>query len=154
MGYRHPRQRLNRSSETAVVDCVARQGFHSGPTVSDAAATFGISRQSLYEAKAANEAVGHAPWLLPRSPPGPSPPHKPSEVLVERLVAGNKSPPTHTHLAHRRTRRAPQGPRTAPDRDCPCVDWRFTAKALARQLARLRCYGRLGHISDATTFKQ
>jgi hypothetical protein len=120
VGYRHPRQRLNRSSETAVVDCVARQGFHSGPTGSDAAATFGISRQSLYEAKAANEAVGHAHWLLPRSPPGPSPPHKPSEVLVERLVAGNKLP-GRTDLAPRRTRRAPQGLRTALDRDCPGV---------------------------------
>jgi hypothetical protein len=33
-------------------------------------------------------------------------------------------------------------------------DWRFTAKALARQLARLRCFGLVGHIGDAATFKQ
>ena len=61
-----------------------RQARQDGSTVSDAAAAFGFSRPSFYEAKAAYEEAG-IPGLLPKRP-GPRRAHKLSEAIVERLV--------------------------------------------------------------------
>ena len=61
-----------------------RQARQDGSTVSDAAAAFGFSRPSFYEAKAAYEEAG-IPGLLPKRP-GPRRAHKLSEDIVERLV--------------------------------------------------------------------
>jgi transposase len=60
-----------------------RRARQDGSTVSDAAAAFGLSRPSFYEAKAAYEAAG-IPGLLPKRP-GPRRAHKLSEAVVERL---------------------------------------------------------------------
>jgi transposase len=62
-----------------------RKARHDGSTVSDAAAAFGFSRPSFYEAKAAYEAAG-IPGLLPKRP-GPRRAHKLSQEVVERLAA-------------------------------------------------------------------
>jgi transposase len=61
-----------------------RRARQDGSTVSDAAAAFGFSRPSFYEAKAAYEAAG-IPGLLPKRP-GPRRAHKLSEAVVERLA--------------------------------------------------------------------
>ena len=61
-----------------------RQARADGSTVSDAAAAFGFSRPSFYEAKAAYEQAGIA-GLLPKRP-GPRRAHKLSEAIVERLI--------------------------------------------------------------------
>lgn len=61
-----------------------RRARQDGSTVSDAAAAFGFSRPSFYEAKAAYEAAG-IPGLLPKRP-GPRRAHKLSEEVVERLA--------------------------------------------------------------------
>ncbi|MGH9242976.1 MAG: helix-turn-helix domain-containing protein [Acidimicrobiales bacterium] len=61
-----------------------RRARQDGSTVSDAAAAFGFSRPSFYEAKAAYEATG-IPGLLPKRP-GPRRAHKLSEAVVERLA--------------------------------------------------------------------
>jgi transposase len=61
-----------------------RRARQDGSTVSDAAATFGFSRPSFYEAKAAYEQAG-IPGLLPKRP-GPRRAHKLSEAIVERLT--------------------------------------------------------------------
>ena len=60
-----------------------RRARHDGSTVSDAAAAFGFSRPSFYEAEAAFEAAG-LPGLLPKRP-GPRRAHKLSEGVVARL---------------------------------------------------------------------
>ena len=60
-----------------------RRVRHDGSTVSDAAAAFGLSRPSFYEAKAAYEHAG-IPGLLPKRP-GPRRAHKLTEAVVERL---------------------------------------------------------------------
>ncbi|MGH2841972.1 MAG: helix-turn-helix domain-containing protein [Solirubrobacteraceae bacterium] len=60
-----------------------RRARQEGSTVSGAAAAFGFSRPSFYEAKAAYEAAG-IPGLLPKRP-GPRRAHKLSEEVVERL---------------------------------------------------------------------
>lgn len=60
-----------------------RRVRQDGSTVSDAAAAFGFSRPSFYEAKAAYEQAG-LPGLLPKRP-GPRRAHKLSDVVVERL---------------------------------------------------------------------
>ncbi len=60
-----------------------RQVRHDGSTVSDAAAAFGFSRPSFYEAKAAYD-QGGIPGLLPKRP-GPRRAHKLTEAVVERL---------------------------------------------------------------------
>ena len=74
----------------------ARQG---GSTVSDAAAAFGFSRPSFYEAKAAYEAAG-IPGLLPKRP-GPRRAHKLSTAVVERLAeaAAGEPPLSSVELA-------------------------------------------------------
>src|SRR5579875_3770556 len=61
-----------------------RRVRRDGSTVSDAAAAFGFSRPSFYEAKAAYEHAG-MPGLLPKRP-GPRRAHKLSEAVVERLA--------------------------------------------------------------------
>ena len=60
-----------------------RRVRHDGSTVSDAAAAFGLSRPSFYEANAAYEHAG-IPGLLPKRP-GPRRAHKLTEAVVERL---------------------------------------------------------------------
>ena len=57
-----------------------REGDHS---ISQAAASFGLSRPSFYQAQAAYEAGG-LPALLPKKP-GPRRAHKLSEEIVEAL---------------------------------------------------------------------
>ncbi|HET9061108.1 MAG TPA: helix-turn-helix domain-containing protein [Acidimicrobiales bacterium] len=76
-----------------------RRADQGGSTVSDAAATFGFSRPSFYEAKAAFEAGG-LPGLLPKRP-GPRRAHKLSEAVVERLeeVAAAGPAPSSADLA-------------------------------------------------------
>ncbi|HET6965788.1 MAG TPA: helix-turn-helix domain-containing protein [Acidimicrobiales bacterium] len=68
---------------------LARQ---EGSTVTEAAATFGFSRPSFYEAKASFETEG-LPGLLPRRP-GPRRAHKLSEAVVARLVDAREADPT------------------------------------------------------------
>jgi transposase len=60
-----------------------RRAREEGSTVSDAATTFGFSRPSFYEAKAAYD-TGGLPGLLPKRP-GPRRAHKLSDAVVERL---------------------------------------------------------------------
>lgn len=69
-----------------------RRARQDGSTVSDAAAAFGLSRPSFYEAKAAYEAAG-IPGLLPKRP-GPRRAHKLSEAVVERLAAAAAAEPS------------------------------------------------------------
>jgi len=75
-----------------------RRARYDGSTVSDAAAAFGFSRPSFYEAKAALEAAG-LPGLLPKRP-GPRRAHKLSEAVVARLeeVAAADPAPSSTEL--------------------------------------------------------
>jgi transposase len=60
-----------------------RRAREEGSTVSAAAAAFGFSRPSFYEAKASFE-TGGLPGLLPKRP-GPRRAHKLSEAVVARL---------------------------------------------------------------------
>jgi transposase len=60
-----------------------RRARAEGSTVSAAAAAFGFSRPSFYEAKAAFESAG-LPGLLPKRP-GPRRAHKLSEAVMSRL---------------------------------------------------------------------
>lgn len=69
-----------------------RRAREEGSTVSDAAAAFGLSRPSFYEAKAAFEAAG-MPGLLPKRP-GPRRAHKLSEAVVERLAEALAAEPS------------------------------------------------------------
>jgi transposase len=66
-----------------------RRAREEGSTVSEAAAAFGLSRPSFYEAKAAYEAGG-LPGLLPRRP-GPRRSHKLSEAVVARLAEARQA---------------------------------------------------------------
>jgi transposase len=68
-----------------------RRARQDGLTVSDAATTFGFSRPSFYEAKAAFEAAG-LPGLLAKRP-GPRRAHKLSEAVVERLAQAAAADP-------------------------------------------------------------
>ena len=61
-----------------------RRAREPGSTVTEAAASFGFSRPSFYEAKSAYEAAG-LPGLLPQRP-GPRRAHKLSALVVERLA--------------------------------------------------------------------
>jgi transposase len=76
-----------------------RRARQEDSTVTDAAAAFGFSRPSFYEAKAAY-ASGGIPGLLPKRP-GPRRAHKLSEAVVERLVeaAAVEPPPSSADLA-------------------------------------------------------
>lgn len=69
-----------------------RWSRQDGSTVSDAAATFGFSRPSFYEARAAFEAAG-LPGLLPKRP-GPRRAHKLSEAVVARLAEAATQDPS------------------------------------------------------------
>lgn len=69
-----------------------RRARQDGSTVSDAAAAFGFSRPSFYEAKSAYEAAG-IPGLLPKRP-GPRRAHKLSEEVVERLAEAVAADPS------------------------------------------------------------
>ena len=69
-----------------------RRARQDGSTVSDAAAAFGFSRPSFYEAKAAYEATG-IPGLLPKRP-GPRRAHKLTQAVVERLAAAAAAQPS------------------------------------------------------------
>jgi len=69
-----------------------RRARQDGSTVSDAAAAFGLSRPSFYEAKAAYEAAG-IPGLLPKRP-GPRGAHKLTQTVVERLAAAVAAQPS------------------------------------------------------------
>lgn len=69
-----------------------RRARQDGSTVSDAAATFGFSRPSFYEARAAFEAAG-LPGLLPRRP-GPRRAHKLSEPVVALLAEAATADPS------------------------------------------------------------
>ena len=60
-----------------------RRVREEGSTVSEAAASFGFSRPSFYEAQAAYD-TGGLPGLLPERP-GPKRAHKLSEAVVDRL---------------------------------------------------------------------
>ena len=71
-----------------------RRARQDGSTVSDAAAAFGFSRPSFYEAKAAYETAG-VPGLLPKRP-GPRRAHKLSEAVVERLTEAAVAEPSLT----------------------------------------------------------
>ena len=71
-----------------------RRARQDGSTVSDAAATFGFSRPSFYEARAAFEAAG-LPGLLPKRP-GPRRAHKLSEAVVEHLAEAATADPSLT----------------------------------------------------------
>ncbi len=68
-----------------------RRARAEGSTVSDAAAAFGLSRPSFYEAKAAYE-TGGLPGLLPKRP-GPRRAHKLSEAVVDRLDQARAAEP-------------------------------------------------------------
>jgi len=69
-----------------------RRARQDGSTVSDAAAVFGFSRPSFYEAKAAYEQAG-IPGLLPKRP-GPRRAHKLTEAVVERLAEAAEVDPS------------------------------------------------------------
>ncbi len=69
-----------------------RRARQDGSTVSDAAATFGFSRPSFYEARAAFEAAG-LPGLLPKRP-GPRRAHKLSEPVVALLAEAATADPS------------------------------------------------------------
>jgi transposase len=75
-----------------------RRARQDDSTVTDAAAAFGFSRPSFYEAKAAY-AAGGIPGLVPKRP-GPRRAHKLSEAVVERLVeaAAVEPPPSSADL--------------------------------------------------------
>jgi transposase len=98
-----------------------------GATVSDAAAAFGLSRPSFYEARAAFESGG-LPGLLPKRP-GPRRAHKLSETVVSRLDQAREAEPSlrvsdlvalvqsefglsvHPRSVERALARLPKGPR-------------------------------------------
>ena len=69
-----------------------RRVREDGVAVSHAAASFGVSRPTWYQAKRAYEARG-LPGLLPHRP-GPRRPHKLSEEVVEALRAAKGEHPT------------------------------------------------------------
>ena len=69
-----------------------RRAEEEGSTVSEAAAAFGFSRPSFYEAKSAYTAAG-LPGLLPKRP-GPRRAHKLSEAIVERLAEARAADPS------------------------------------------------------------
>jgi len=69
-----------------------RQARQDGSTVTDAAAAFGFSRPSFYEAKTAYEQAG-IPGLLPKRP-GPRRAHKLSEAIVDRLIEAAAAEPS------------------------------------------------------------
>lgn len=69
-----------------------RQARQDGSTVTDAAAAFGFSRPSFYEAKTAYEQAG-IPGLLPKRP-GPRRAHKLSEDIVDRLIEAAAAEPS------------------------------------------------------------
>lgn len=68
-----------------------RRARRDGSTVTDAAADFGLSRPSFYEAKASFDSGGLAA-LLPRRP-GPRRAHKLSEAVVARLAEARAGTP-------------------------------------------------------------
>ena len=68
-----------------------RRAREEGSTVKKAAAAFGFSRPSFYEAKAAY-ASGGLPGLLPKRP-GPRRAHKLSEAIVARLEEARAAEP-------------------------------------------------------------
>jgi transposase len=69
-----------------------RRARQDGSTVTDAAAAFGFSRPSFYEAKASFDSDG-LPGLLPRRP-GPRRAHKLSEAVVSRLIEARVGDPS------------------------------------------------------------
>jgi transposase len=69
-----------------------RRAREEGSTVSEAATSFGFSRPSFYEAKAAYDSGG-LPGLLPKRP-GPRRAHKLSEEVVERLAEALAADPS------------------------------------------------------------
>lgn len=69
-----------------------RRACDEGSTVSEAAAAFGFSRPSFYEAKATFESDG-LPGLLPKRP-GPRRAHKLSETVVARLAEALAAEPS------------------------------------------------------------
>jgi transposase len=69
-----------------------RRVRQEGETVSQAAASFGFSRPSFYEAQAVFEAAG-LPGLLPQRP-GPKRAHKLSEEVVDRLEGSLAADPS------------------------------------------------------------
>lgn len=99
-----------------------RRARAEGSTVSDAAAAFGFSRPSFYEAKAAYESGG-LPGLLPKRP-GPRRAHKLSEDVVERLDQAVAAEPSLTSADLAELARAEFGVRVHP---------RSVERALARR---------------------
>jgi transposase len=69
-----------------------RRAREEGSTVSGAAAAFGFSRPSFYEAKAAYESDG-LPGLLPKRP-GPRRAHKLTDAVVDRLEEARSAEPS------------------------------------------------------------
>ena len=69
-----------------------RRARDEGSTISKAAANFGFSRPSFYEARAAYESGG-LPGLLPKRP-GPRRAHKLSDAVVERLAQALSAEPS------------------------------------------------------------
>ncbi|MDA8282536.1 MAG: helix-turn-helix domain-containing protein [Actinomycetota bacterium] len=98
-----------------------RRARHDGSTVSAAAAAFGFSRPSFYEAKAAFEQAG-IPGLLPKRP-GPRRAHKLSEEVVERLREVLRADPSRSAVDLAELAQAEFGVRVHP---------RSVERALAR----------------------
>jgi len=71
-----------------------RRARKDGSTVSEAAAAFGFSRPSFYEAEVAYESGG-LPGLLPKRP-GPRRAHKLSQSVVARLEEARTAEPSLT----------------------------------------------------------
>ena len=69
-----------------------RRARQEGSTVTEAAAAFGFSRPSFYEAKTSFDSDG-LPGLLPRRP-GPRRAHKLSEAVVARLAEAREAEPS------------------------------------------------------------
>ena len=101
-----------------------RQDHH---TISQAAANFGLSRPTFYQAQAAYEAGG-LPALLPKKP-GPRRAHKLSEEIVEALrQMQDKAPNINTTVLAEQVR----------DRFAVSIHPRSIERALARKKKKLQ----------------
>jgi transposase len=102
-----------------------RRVREEGAPVSQAAADFGFSRPSFYEAKEVFEADG-LPGLLPQRP-GPKRAHKLSEEVVDRLLEALTSNPSLNSVRLAALLEAERGLRVHP---------RSVERALARRRKR------------------
>jgi transposase len=102
-----------------------RRVRENGEAVSQAAADFGFSRPSFYQAQAVFEAEG-LPGLVPQRP-GPKRAHKLSEEVVDRLEDALKADPTLNSAQLAQRLEADHGLR---------VHRRSVERALSRRLKR------------------